>query len=83
MINKKFRIDIIGDLEQEDLSADIYFEDQIIAVLTQEFGFENMEIEIYPPKNQGFWRFKFSEFEDAIRYAKQRLWELRILPENS
>ena len=40
MINKKIRIDILGDLEYDDLVADIYFEDQIVAMLTQEFGFE-------------------------------------------
>lgn len=82
MIKKNFRIDIVGDLEYEDLIADIYFDDEIVAMLTQEFGYDNMEIEIYRPKNQDFWHFKFSEFEEAIQYAKQRLFELRKLPED-
>ncbi len=77
MINEKFRVDIVSDLECEDLVADIYFEDQIFAVLKQEDGFENMQIELYPTKNQPFWLFKISEFEQVIQYAKQRLWDLR------
>jgi hypothetical protein len=80
MIYNKFRIDIADDLDYGDLIADIYFEDQIIAMLTQEHGFENMEIKIYPPKTRDFWAFKFSEFEEAIQYAKLRLWELRKAP---
>ncbi len=78
MINKKFRIDILGDLEYNDLVADIYFSDQIVANLSQESGFENMEINIYPPpKNQNIWIFKLAEFAEALEYAKRRLWELR------
>lgn len=82
MINKKFRTDIVGDLDYEDLIADIYFEDQILAVLTQEDGFENLRIKIYPPKDKDFWNFKFDEFEDVIHHAKKRLWELRRIPED-
>lgn len=81
MIYKKFRIDIGSDLEYEDLVADIYFEDRFVAMLTQEQGFENLEIEIYPPETQKFWVFKFSEFDEAIQYAKRRLWELRRIPD--
>lgn len=82
MINEKFRTDIVGDLEHEDPIADIYFEDQILAVLTQENGFQNLRINIYPPKNNDFWDFRFDEFESVIQKAKERLWELRIITED-
>ncbi len=62
MINKKCRIDNARDLEYDDLIADIYFEDQIFATLSQEFGFQNMEIEVYSSKAHDFWHFKFSDF---------------------
>ncbi len=81
MISKRFRIDISSDLEYEDLVADVYFDDQIVFVVTQEHGFENMEIEIYSPENQGKWLFKMSEFEDVVRHAKERLWDLRKIIE--
>ena len=82
MINEKFRIDIVGDLDYEDLIADIYFEDQILAVFTQEDGFQNLKIQIYPPKNQEFWDFRFDEFENVVQYAKKRLWDLRKISED-
>lgn len=77
MMNEKFRTDIVGDLDYEDLIADIYFEDQILAVLTQEEGFENIRIRIYPPKDKEFWDFRLDEFQNVINRARNRLWELR------
>ena len=77
MINKKFRIEIVGDIDYEDLVADIYFEDQFLLMLSQEKGFENMQIEINTKQNQKLLVFKLSEFEEAINFAKNRLWELR------
>jgi hypothetical protein len=83
MINGKFRTDIVGDLDYEDLIADIYFEDQIVAVLTQESGFENLRISIHPPKDKEFWDFRLDEFEAVIHNAKERLWQLRKISEDS
>lgn len=82
MIFKNFRVDIIGDVDMEDLSADIYFKDQFVAMISQERGFENLEIELLLPKNPEFWSFSFTEFDEAIQYAKNCLWELCRLPEN-
>ena len=50
MKNSNFRVNILGDLEYEDLVADIYFNDESVAMLSQEKGFENLEIEIYSPQ---------------------------------
>lgn len=79
---KNFQIVIFGDLEYERLVAEIYFKDEIVALLTQEHGYENLEIEIYPPENQNFWVFNFFEFQEAIQHAKRRLWEPPKLPED-
>jgi hypothetical protein len=83
MINKKFRIDIVGALDYEDFIADIYYEDRPLAILTQEEGFVNMRISILPPKGAEHWDFRFDEFEAAINHAKKRLWELRVIPEDN
>ena len=64
MISDRFQVNIFGDLEYDDLVADIYFDDQIVAMLTQEKGYENLEIEVYSPKDQDFWVFKFLFFSD-------------------
>ena len=77
MINSKFRVDIVGDIEFKDLVADIYYEDRCLAMLSQEHGFDELEIEIYPPQDNKKWNFNYYEFEKVLNYAKQRLWELR------
>ena len=45
MISKNFRVDIVGDLDYEDLVADIYFKDQFVAMLTQFLIFQNLFLE--------------------------------------
>ena len=66
-----------SDIQYDDLCAEIYFEDQFFAIVTQEEGFENLEIEIYPPPNEKFWQFKFSQFEEVLKSAKDALWDMR------
>ncbi|MFA6119334.1 MAG: hypothetical protein WC688_05405 [Parachlamydiales bacterium] len=72
-----FKIIISSDLSYEELCAEIYFDDQFVAILTQEEGFENLMIEIYPPENKKMWLFKFSEFEKTLITAKEKLWKMR------
>jgi len=73
----KFKILISSDTDYNELCAEIFFEDQFVGIITQEEGFENLEIEIYPPNNKKFWDFKFSEFEAILKSAKETLWEMR------
>ncbi len=77
-----FEFSVGSDLDFEDLIADIGFEGNLVALLTQENGFQNLRIRIYPSKNQEFWDFRFDEFEDILQRAKKRLWELRKTSEN-
>ncbi len=76
-MDSKFSILMSSDEEYDDLCAEIYFEKQFVAMLTQEKGFENLEIEIYPPDNEKFWHFKLSEFEEVLKSAKDALWDIR------
>lgn len=77
MTEKNFEYSVASDTDFEDLIADIGFEDNLVALLTQEEGYENLRIRIFPPKDEEFWDFKFDEFEEVIHKAKKRLWELR------
>jgi hypothetical protein len=70
-----------SDTDFENLIADIGFENNLVALLTQEDGFDNLRIRIYPPKDKEFWDFRFDEFEKVIHQAKKRLWALRRIPE--
>lgn len=83
-MNEKYRIDIADDPEYEDLIAEIYYESQFVAMLTQEGGFEHLRILIYSdPTLKNHWDFSFNEFQMAINHAKNRLWDLRKISEGS
>ena len=72
-----FEFSIASDIDFEDLIADFGFNNQLVGLLTQEEGFENLRIRIYPPKNQEFWDFRLDEFTEIIEKAKVRLNDLR------
>lgn len=76
-MNPRFRITVGSEPEYEDLVGDLYFDDMIICVLTQEGGFEAMRIQIFPPPGGGTWNFAFAEFEEALAALRKRMWELR------
>lgn len=78
----EFKIIMSSDENYNDLCAEIFFEDQFVAIVTQEKGFENLEIEIHPPKNMNFWAFKFAEFIQILGSAKESLREMRKNPES-
>lgn len=81
MKENNFEYSIASDIDFEDLIADIRFENNLVALLTQEEGFQNLRIRIYPPKNTELWDFRLDEFEEIIQRAKTRLKELQKLPE--
>ena len=78
---KKFNVDVGGDPEYEDLTAEIYCGDDptrdFLGMINQDQGFNHLEIEIHPKPDGTPWKFMLEEFEDAIARAKKRLWELR------
>lgn len=72
-----FRISVGDDSEHEDLTAEIYFRDQFVAVVSQEDGLERAVVEIHARESGEPWSFSLQEFMEALNKAKQRLWELR------
>ena len=76
-MTSKFKIILSSDVDYNELCAEIFFEGQFVAILTQEHGFENLEIEIHPPRNKETWVFKFSEFELILNSAKKALLDMQ------
>ena len=72
-----FEYTIGSDPNFEDLVADIGFNSHLVALLTQEGGFQNLRIRLFPPENLEYWDFRFDEFEEILQKAKNRLSELR------
>ena len=73
----RFRFTVGGEPDFENLVGDLYFDDQIVCVPTQEAGFEAMGVAIHGPPEGGAWAFPLAEFETALAAVKQRMWELR------
>ncbi|NGX62686.1 MAG: hypothetical protein KR126chlam6_00086 [Candidatus Anoxychlamydiales bacterium] len=82
-MTKKFKIIISSDQEYEELCAEIYFENQFVAIITQEKGFENLQISIYSPSKKGKWLFNLVDFQEILNKAKESLWEMRKSSEES
>ncbi len=76
-----FEFSVASDVDYEDLIADIGFDNKLVVLLTQEEGFENMRIKIFPQIDGENWDFRLDEFEAVLKNAKKRLWELRKIEE--
>ena len=72
-----FRISVGDDSQHENLTAEIYYKESFLGLLSQEDGFEHLQLEIYPSPNVEAWSFNLKEFLAVIEGAKKRLWELR------
>ena len=71
-MNKKFTVQICSDLDYEEMVADIYYGDHTVAMITQEKGLENMEIEIFSPKEDLIsWKFHLNDFVHIIQFARK------------
>jgi len=77
MKKKGFDIVISSDTQYDDLCAEIYFDQQFVAILTQEEGIENAMIEISPPKNTKNWTFNYFEFITILDEAENNLKRLK------
>ena len=73
----RFRISIGDDGLHDDLTAEIYFDEKFIALISQENGLKQAEIELYRPLDSDTWSFPLDEFLQVLERAKHRLWELR------
>ncbi|WP_277633340.1 hypothetical protein [Avrilella dinanensis] len=67
---KKLTIEIASAPDRENLVAEIWQEDEMIAEINQES--ENLELEIFADKN-GKLKLKYDDFVDALKKAKEKL----------
>lgn len=73
----KFTFTYCSDEDYDDLIAEVYYSGEFVAVISQESGYEKLDIKIYPRENSKPWLFKLEEFLSATNEAKIRLWDLR------
>lgn len=81
-MSKKFSLEFCSDLEYEELVADIYFEQYSIAMVTQENGIDNMEIEIFSTdKSIKPWKLPLDAFIEILQQAKTSLIKKQKFPD--
>jgi hypothetical protein len=76
-MNPRFRITVGSEPDYDDLVGDVYFDDSIVCVLTQEGGLESAQMELFNAPGGGTWKFALRDFEEALAALKKRMWELR------
>jgi hypothetical protein len=76
-MNPRFRITVGSEPDYEDMVGDLYYDDQIVCVLTQEAGFGAIQVKLFGPPAGGAWTFALADFEEAVAALKKRMWDLR------
>lgn len=65
-----------SDLDYEEMVAIISYEQSSMAMITQENGLDNMEIEIFPATKEGIsWKLPLNDFIKYLELAKKALIE--------
>ncbi len=76
-MDTEFEVQVFSDPDHEDLVAEILCRGDFCAMLTQEQGFDKLRIEIHARPDGKPWDFEFQAFDEAVRRARSRLWDLR------
>ena len=83
-MNPHFEVSVGSEYDYEDLVGNLYFDGAPVCILTQEKGFDAMEVEFLPAPSGGRWHFSLNEFDEALAALKKRMWELRrVEPDES
>ena len=81
-MNPRFEISVGSEYEYDDLVGNLYFDGVPVCILTQEKGFDAMEVQFLPAPSGGRWQFSLKDFEEALAALKRRMWELRRVEPN-
>lgn len=73
----RFRISVGDDDLHEDLTAEIYFDEKFLALVSQEIGLERAVVDLQRCPDSDAWSFNLDAFLKVLDQAKHRLWELR------
>ncbi len=82
-MQNKFRIRFSSNLDYEEMVADICYEGNTVATISQENGIDKMEMEIFSStKDEIEWKFFLDDFLKMVLEAKKTLICKQKLPEN-
>lgn len=70
--SKGFEIVLSSDNQYEQLCAELYYDGNIVAIISQEQGLDKAIVEIFSSKTNQ-WTFSLSEFISATKQARDEL----------
>ncbi|MDB6081218.1 MAG: hypothetical protein JWO53_490 [Chlamydiia bacterium] len=78
-----FEIELCSDLDYEEMVVDISWDNEAVAMVTQEKGIDNMEIEIFARDKLGTsWSFPVDKFIQAVQQAKNFLIKMQKIDDS-
>lgn len=75
--NVGFRVDLLFPDEYSDFIAEIYFDGKFICTISQEQGFDNLDMEFDEQTVKEKVNFPLRDFQRTVDHAIQRLFDLR------
>lgn len=82
-MNEMFKVELVTYIDEyEDMVAEIYYNDKFLVLLNQDNGIDDINLE-FNLSDIGSRKLQVNlkYFEEAVDFAKKRLWELRRIEE--
>jgi len=76
----RLKVEVLSDQDYEDLIAEGYVDSECLMIVSQEEGFDYLDVEIVPRADGKHWRLKYDVVIELAQKCKDRLWELRRAP---
>ena len=77
MTAPKVRLVALSDPDHDDLIAEVYLDDECLMIVSQEEGFDSLDVQLLPRPNGQHWDLKYDLLIDLLQKCRNRLWELR------
>lgn len=75
-MSNNFIVEISSDLDYENMIANILFNEEPIAIVSQEKGIDKLEIELFYENSKSI-QFSLDKFLKSLQLAKERLIEMQ------
>lgn len=77
MTEPQVRVVAASDQDYDDLIAEGYVDDECLMIVSQENGFDSLDVRILPRRSRQPWDVKYDLLMDVLQKCRDRLWELR------
>ena len=76
-IDTQFSIEISSNLDYENMTTNILYQEKTVAILSEEEGLENLKIEILPTFEGMPWCFYLNDFLRILQFAEKQLIQIQ------